>query len=248
MTGPGPGAAAPRDAAGLGPFFAFEVHTRPVPGPPWRPVREVVGDPAVLLERAERVRAHLAAGGGRPPETVELRVAASVTHLGLAARLLSPLLALAAVHRAAPDLDLDAVHWQPLLGGPFPLSLPYAGLRRAPFTPSGAARWAAGLVDGPMAELAGAAAALSVSRQVLWGNVASAVNAAAAGIAAAAPVHAATAGRLAALLLDHPRLARSAIRGTGATPFRRRNCCLIYRAAPGPARAVCGDCVLTARR
>jgi ferric iron reductase protein FhuF len=43
-------------------------------------------------------------------------------------------------------------------------------------------------------------------------------------------------------LMSRPRL-----RGTGTSidgRFRRRTCCLIYRAAPGRDGAVCGDCVL----
>jgi ferric iron reductase protein FhuF len=34
--------------------------------------------------------------------------------------------------------------------------------------------------------------------------------------------------------------------GTVGTDFCRRSCCLIYRAAPAGAPAICGDCVLTA--
>ncbi|MGH3825441.1 MAG: (2Fe-2S)-binding protein [Pseudonocardiaceae bacterium] len=49
---------------------------------------------------------------------------------------------------------------------------------------------------------------------------------------------------IASLLLDQPPL-----RGTSIVSadrgFRRRSCCLIYRAAPNAAGAVCGDCVLS---
>ncbi len=246
------GAAARHEAAAPGPFFAFDLHpATAAPAPPWRPVRELVTEPAVLRERVSAVRAHLAAAGGRPTEAVELRVAASVTHLGLAARLMSPLFALVTVHGALPAPVLDGLYWQPALGGPFPLSLPDDRLHTDPSPVSGAVHrtgWAASLVEQVLTELVEAVEALSVSRHVLWGNTASAVNGAATAIARAVPDRAAGARELAALLLNHPRLRDSATPARGTTPFRRRNCCLIYRAAPGPATAVCGDCVLTPRR
>jgi hypothetical protein len=54
---------------------------------------ELVDAPRILRDRVAAVRARLAATGGQAPEAVELRVAASVTHLGLLARLVSPALA-----------------------------------------------------------------------------------------------------------------------------------------------------------
>jgi ferric iron reductase protein FhuF len=69
-----------------------------------------------------------------------------------------------------------------------------------------------------------------VSNQILWGNVASALHGAA------------------ALIGEHTAvdqlMSRPPLRGTGSIidgQFRRRTCCLIYRAAPG---RFCGDCVL----
>ena len=83
----------------------------------------------LLAERAAGVRAYLAAAGGQPPEAVEPRVAASVAHLGLAARLVSPALAAAVLHGRPLGCDLGAVRWQPALGGPVPLSLPDDAVR-----------------------------------------------------------------------------------------------------------------------
>jgi len=56
------------------------------------------------------------------------------------------------------------------------------------------------------------------------------------------PQHAESARALGAELLE-----RAPLRGTGNLvdgEFRRRSCCLIYRAAPGRDGPVCGDCVL----
>jgi FhuF 2Fe-2S C-terminal domain len=292
--------------AELGPFFAvaahqaFSAHEMPAPhevspahdvpaaqevsaarpdGGPWRSMGELADGSGVLAARVAEVRALLAAGGGRPAEAVELRVAASVTHLGLAARIVSPYLALAVLYGRAPvGLRLADLRWQPALGGPYPLSLPCQGASGptppgqgepsaaeapargpVPLAPSrspgrradpagglqaladGLAR---GLVEGPVRELVDACGALRVSPHVLWGNVASAVNGAAGMIAAVRPQDAARAHAIAGLLTD-----RSALRGTGVrTPagaFRRRGCCLIYRAAPGGSGALCGDCALS---
>ncbi|WP_042404144.1 (2Fe-2S)-binding protein [Streptacidiphilus carbonis] len=253
--------------AALGPFFAFEAHDpRLPPATPWRSMRELTDDPAVLAERVAAVRGYLAAAGGQPGHAVELRVAASVTHLGLVARILSPALALAVVEGDTRPLDLAELRWQPVPGGLFPLSLPrlprlprVPPTRRLPPLPPlpqeqpmaegpEPSAWAAALVGGPLTELVRAAGALSVSRRVLWGNVASAVNGSAAAVIGASPAHAGRTRALAALLLTQPALQGTATGAAGVRGFRRRSCCLIYRAAPKADGPVCGDCVLTRRR
>ena len=237
--------------SGFGAYFAVDVHDPgSAPGDGWRPVSDLVDDPGVLRARAEEARAVLAAG--RPAGAVELRVAASVVHLGLTARLLSPLLALAALDGVDRVPALADLRRRGALGGAFPLSLPRSLLEApSPAVPDDE-RWAADVVAGPLADLSRAVAALVPSAHTRRGNIASAVHGA---------VTVLTAGRphrrvrdLAALLLARPEL-RAAATGEPGTPgFRRRNCCLIYRAAvpaPGaarparPARPVCGDCVLT---
>jgi ferric iron reductase protein FhuF len=112
-------------------------------------------------------------------------------------------------------------------------------------TPERLARLLASRVlDGPVRDLVEATARLSVSRRVLWGNVASAVNGAASMIATGQPAWADRSRMIASLLLDQPPLqGTSAASATGG--FRRRSCCLIYRAAPNAAGAVCGDCVIS---
>jgi FhuF 2Fe-2S C-terminal domain len=207
-----------------GPFFAVESHgAGTVPPAPWRPLRDLLDDPDVLRERVSGVRDYLAAG--RPPEAVPVRVAASVAHLGLVARLVSPSFG-CAVH-SGRFLALDDAWWRPALGGAFPLSV------SASFVDS-----ADGLFDGWLRGLVDAVRGFSVSERVLWGNVASAVN----GASVVVPARwGALARAVAAELLARPQL-RDAWERPGGR-FRRRSCCLIYRAGAGPG-GVCGDCVL----
>jgi hypothetical protein len=240
-------AAAPRllaELAALGPYFAVDVH-RPgaPPRPPWQPLGELVSSPDALAGRIGEVRERLAAAAGCPPGDVEFRVAASIAQLGLCARLLSPALGAAAAGRALP-VDIAQARWVPSLGGPFRLSLPDTVLEASTARTSAAAGLAAtaGLLAGPIAQIVRAVQAMAVSPQVLWGNVASAVNGAATMIAAARPDLAAPAAGAAATLLGQPVLAGT-YQGRPLAGFRRRNCCLIYRLSPS-APAYCGDCVL----
>jgi hypothetical protein len=230
------------DTEPLGPFFAVHTHREAAPAAPWRAISELVTDPAVLRDRVRAVREYLAAGGGQAPDAVEARVAASVTHLGLVARLVSPALAVAVGDGALLDLDPHHTWWQPTIGGAFPLSV--AEHSAGPVEPDQLVqRLAERLLDGPVRTINAVVAPMSVSGHVLWGNVASAVHGAASMIATGRPSWARRATAIAARLLDLPPL-----RGTGdvvAGRFRRRSCCLIYRAAPGRTGPVCGDCVLT---
>jgi FhuF-like iron-sulfur protein len=222
---------------GLGPFFEVDFHDRDaVAEPPWRPLADVLDDGPVLRDRVARVRHVLAAGGEQADGAVELRVAASVTHLGIAARLISPVLAVAVGSGAV--LDLDGSWWQPTLGGAVPLSV----CEPLDARPDDLAAAVLASLAGPLRRLDAAAARFSLSRHVRWGNVASGVNGAATMLAAARPEWTARTGALVAALF-----ARSPLRGTATTVdgrFRRRSCCLIYRAAPGHAGPKCGDCVL----
>ncbi len=242
------------DLAALGPYFAVDVHRAAAPPqPPWQPLGELIGSPDALAARIGEVRERLAAAAGRPPASVEFRVAASIAQLGLCARLLSPALGAAAVGRALP-VDAAQARWIPALGGPFRLSLPdtalpdtalpdtalaASGVRSSAAGPAAAAE----LLAGPITQIVRAVQAMAVSPRVLWGNVASAVNGAATMIAAARPDLAAPAAGAAAALLGEPVLAGT-YQGRPLTSFRRRNCCLIYRLSPA-APTYCGDCVLT---
>jgi hypothetical protein len=193
-------------------------------------MRELVDDPQVLRERVVAVRAHLA--GGRPADQVPLRVAASVAHLGLVARLVSPALGVAVHSGRFPSLALADLWWQSELGGAFPLSIGVTG----DSDPR--------LVTGAVRELSGLIGAYSVSERVLWGNVASAINGAATMAGRARPDLAARATTVASAVLDQPLL-RDAGKRHPDGRFQRRSCCLIYQASPTNRRAaLCGDCVL----
>ena len=219
----------------LGPFFAHEQHpSGTVAVAPWRTMSELLDDPAVLEHRVMATRAYLAAAGGQVFEAVEVRVAASITHLGLVARLVSPAIGTAVLGDGVPPLDLGSVHWQPVLGGAFPLSL---------VPPNTARDLSTELFEGPVPALNEATQPFGVSDHILRGNVASAINGASVALTNAAPQLANRAAEVAANLLAHPTL-----RDTHTTDgtFRRRSCCLIYRAAPNHAGALCGDCALSA--
>jgi hypothetical protein len=237
-----------RDLASFGPFFAVHTHTPgSAPRKPWRAMSELVEDPEILKDRVAAVRARLAAATGQPPNAVELRVAASVTHLGLVARLISPVHAVAVTSGALLEVNLPSTWWQPQLGGAFPLSVPRhvhadAINRDAKFERL-ACMLATHILNGPIRNLVQATMALSVSAHILWGNVASALNGAASMIATCQPAWTDRSRLIASLLLDQPPLRHTSTNSVNGS-FRRRSCCLIYRTTPNTPAAVCGDCIL----
>jgi hypothetical protein len=197
------------------------------------------------------VQAGLAAASGRPAEQIEFRVAASVAQFGIAARLICPVFGSAVLDAEIP-IDVAYARWVPALGGPFRLSLPDTGFEGTAFESApGQSQTPAGddvreplhsLLGGPIGSLVEMTAAMATSRRVLWGNVASAINGAAAMISATQPELTAAATATASAMLGFPALA-GVYQGQPVTTFRRRNCCLIYRLATSPAE-YCGDCIL----
>jgi len=251
-TPPAAGAGLLADLAALGPYFAVEVHRPGSPlRPPWQSLGELTGSPGALAGRIGEVRERLAAAAGCPAASVEFRVAASIAQLGLCARLLSPALGAAAAGRTLP-VDVGQARWVPALGGPFRLSLPETAVPEAAMPeaamPEAAVAAEAGttatdaLLAGPITQIVRAVEAMAVSPRVLWGNVASAINSAAAMIAAARPDLAGPAAETAAAMLANPALTGT-FQGRPLQGFRRRNCCLIYRLSP-ERPAYCGDCIL----
>jgi hypothetical protein len=237
--------------ARLGPYFAVETH-RPRAGirRPWQPLSSLLGSAQALGTRITDVRAALAATADRPPDQIEFRVAASVAQLGLAARLISPALGSAVLGFALP-VDPAQAWWVPALGGPFRLSLSQAAIASSPSPGQPAAgdevrEQLLGLLHGPIRSLVEMTAPMARSRRVLWGNVASAINGAAAMVAMARPALAADAAATASAMLQFPALAGS-YRGDPVDTFRRQSCCLIYRIASPPATEYCGDCILGQR-
>lgn len=247
------------DLAALGPFFAVGSHPPgQAPVLPWRPVSELTTPSQALRDRIGAVRATLVAQRGLAADGIEPRVAASAVHLGLAARLTAPALG-AAVLRLPVDLRPGRLWWQDRSGGPVPVSVPLPAVpgERPVGGPRGepaalADDWGL-LLDELLAPMTAAIARLApVSDRVLRGNVASAVNTAAAQVARQRPDLAQDAWQVARVLFAEPWL-----RGEPAPPgpeFRRSSCCLFYRLALSYRQAqrdpsaVCGDCVLGARR
>lgn len=244
------GAAALAQASGVGPYFTIEPLTS---RGQWQPLSQLVSDPAVLAERAARVRLGLARGAGIAVGQVEVRVAASIMFLGLASQLVSPQLGAAVIAGVLPRLTVGDLWWRPVDGGPWPLAARPAGV-----TAVGRLITRSQLDDAATAlseQIAGITAPLAasfatvfrLSAQVLRGNVASALAGAAGVLAGAVPERAGAAVRLTERVL-----AMSPLRGAGSlvTPgpdqtgiiFVRRSCCLYYRI---PGSRTCGDCVLT---
>lgn len=214
----------------LGPFFAVDTHAAGSRiEPPWHPMSVLTADPDLLAAHVEGVRRQLSASGGPPVDT---RTAASVAQLGLAARVISPALAIAVLCGDWPRLSLAELRWQRVPGGTFPLSVSDTAL---------AAGTPADLLGGLLSDLVDCALPLSVSRKVLWGNIASAVNGAAMVLAGTRPDAARRTWDLAGELLGQPALRETWDTDSGRR-FRRLSCCLIYRASR--TAAVCGDCVL----
>ncbi|MFI9274361.1 (2Fe-2S)-binding protein [Kitasatospora sp. NPDC052896] len=202
----------------LGGFFAVGTGEPPAAA---RPLRELyaTGPGTALARRVATVAGRLG--------TAEPRVAASVVHLGLAARLWSVTLGAAALGGVVPELRPDRTYWQlpeqglPELWVPDPIG--------APASASALHRL---VVVEQLTPLAAAVrAAAPVSERLLWGNAASALT------GASRMLPGPTARGYARDLLTRAPLA-----GTLTPGLRRRSCCLYYRLPNG---GLCGDCVFT---
>ncbi|MEU8820744.1 (2Fe-2S)-binding protein [Actinoplanes sp. NPDC048796] len=209
-------------AARFGPYFVWEPYDG---GSDWRPYTDLV-KPEVVAERVEVARGILGRMSGLRRDDIEERVVASITFLGLASRLLSPVLGAAVAGGALPVPDPAKLWWRPVAGGPIP------------FAQRGLTAVEGGRVPGlelvePVLEVFRRRFVLSP--KVLWGNVASALGGAAAmiGRPEAAP--------LVAAALDLVQLRGMAT--WDGSRLARRNCCLYYRI---PGGGTCGDCVLAA--
>lgn len=210
----------------IGGFFATRTGE---PGPGHLPLSRLhAGDIAPLTARVDRVAARL--------RTPERRVAASIAHLGLAARLWSTALGPAALHGEFPDPAAGALYWDPELSSPDDLCWTRAGSLPGTVDSIREAVQFGHLV--PLAEaLRGD---VRISRRLLWGNAGSALAGALREIHRWArerdrPEVADRATALTTGLLDHPDLSGT-VRGAA---LRRTSCCLYYRC---PGGGLCGDC------
>lgn len=225
-------------AAEVGPFFVLDRWT---PGAGWRPLAELAERPDVLVERVAAARQLLAERSRVTVDEIEERATASIVFLGLAARLVSPAFACAALADRVPDLRLDAQWWQPVVGGPWPLARSTVDGSQ-PAGPSLAEDLDARIlrpIVAPVLDNFGRTFALSP--QVLWGNVASSLAGALTMLRTARPDRAEVATRIVGQLLEHGTLAGTGDLDPAAPSFVRRSCCLFYRV---PGAGICGDCVL----
>lgn len=178
------------------------------------------------------------------------RVAASITFQGLAALLVSAPFAAAVVHGALPVLTPRTLHWTPTTDGPWPLWCADPPLRPVPSVDDAAGALAGAVVEQHLTPLIDAVRAqVRVSPRVLVGNAASTVASARRMVATHWPASADRAASVARRLLDTGLLAGAGELRAPAGPdrhwsFRRRSCCLYYRARDG---GLCGDCVLLDR-
>jgi len=246
----------------VGPYFAVRVG-----GPDDVPPDGFLPLSSLYAAQADGLLGRRIGAAAQRLRTPELRVAASILHLGLAARLWSVTLGAAALGRLVPDLDPAHVHYRWPATGPLDLWLPGTA-------PDGPGRTApvddADLADAVHRSVieqnlvplhAAVRAVVPVAEGLLWGNAASALAGALqvlrTQIAPGRPDAAATALRVTqALLAAAPLLGTGTLTvdrtrppspaGLGARSaaatlrFRRRSCCLYYRV---PGGGICGDCV-----
>ncbi|MGQ0464497.1 MAG: (2Fe-2S)-binding protein [Sporichthyaceae bacterium] len=228
-------------AAQAGPFYELWTE-EPAPSGemPWHPFAGLVGGD-LLTARVAAVTAVLGERARVPAADIDARAAASLVHLGLVARLVSPTLAAAVLGGALLHVETAGLYWRDVLG-PVPLTHPH--VESTAVDPNDhaavAAFLGAALAEGPVADLTEAVARLGVSRRVLWGNVASSFAAAATGLVRAGPDSAVRVSAVA-----RATLARDPLAGHGefapGRGFVRTSCCLYYRV---PGGGYCGDCVL----
>jgi hypothetical protein len=225
-----------RQVAEIGPFFAL---TLDPPGPGRIAFADFVGDHDSVAAAVTQARTQLAAAAGVDESAVEPRAAASVWHLGVVARVVSPALGAAALAGWCPRLD--RVQWE---SGPAPSALAVRTDELDGTAVAGSAAAAAALeasvIDSILAPLTRTVATVgSVSDHVLWGNVWSAFAGAAVMIARARPASGGDALAIVRALVeagDRPMPGRYL-----SGRYRRDTCCLYYRL---PRAGLCGDCVL----
>lgn len=225
------------DLSGMGPFFDLQIWVDEGAADRWRPLETLLTAEA-LCRRSEQMARHLAGQAGISPCRVEPRVAASVMHLGVAARLTSPWIGLAALGILLP-VRLEDLRWSPVPGSGFSMSVSPRTFDRE--RSGNLAQWANELIEELLAPLTNLAHGSSTG---LWGNLASAVNG---GVVAAGYTRPALqpAMRSVAESVLRALPVRPTYQGTiGTARFRRCSCCLLYRVE---GRGLCGDCVLLDR-
>ncbi|WP_262391537.1 (2Fe-2S)-binding protein [Nocardiopsis sp. CNR-923] len=170
-------------------------------------------------------------------------MAASIFHQGLAARLLSPVVAAGVCHGAL--LDAARFHYDPEREGPVVLrtTQEYA----ATASRQAVADWVEEtVVSGVMERVARVLCRIGkVSPGLLRGNTAAALAGAVRSLGADRPEARPAAETLARALLERPALSGTGgyagADDQGLAVFERTTCCLYYRL---PGQGMCGDCAL----
>ncbi|CDO88018.1 iron reductase [Mycobacterium triplex] len=199
-------------------FFALTVGGD---GPGWHPVRRDYADGFAGLIDTTAQRYH----------TTDLRIAASLVHLGHATRLWSPVLACALAHGVVVDLhDLQRADDGARLRLPEPVGEPVTDV---------AAQVYRLVVQHHMQPFA-AGLRVKLAPALLAGNIASALVGASRALLAARPDLRARIVEITESLLNTGVLSGSGTLTGSHLGFRRDSCCLFYRL---PGRSVCGDCV-----
>ncbi|MBW0017867.1 MAG: (2Fe-2S)-binding protein [Mycobacterium sp.] len=187
----------------------------------WHPVTQSYADGFTDLIEATIQRYH----------TTDLRIGASLVHLGHATRLWSPVLACALAYGVIPDLeDLQRADDGAQLRMPEPvgraISLSADLLYRI-------------VVQQHMEPLA-TGLRVNLAPSLLAGNIASALVGASRALLSARPDLRGPIFDVTNSLLDTGVLTGSGVVTGSHLGFRRHSCCLFYRV---PGRSVCGDCV-----
>ncbi|HEV7359775.1 MAG TPA: (2Fe-2S)-binding protein [Mycobacterium sp.] len=188
----------------------------------WHPVHQDYTDGFAGLIDATAKRYH----------ATDLRIGASLVHLGHATRLWSPVLACALAHGVVPDLkDLERADDGAQLRMPEPTG-------RAVQDVSAEVLYRA-VVQHHMQPFA-AGLRVKLAPTLLTGNIASALVGASRALLAARPDLRGAIVEITDSLLDTGVLSGSGVITDSHLGFRRGSCCLFYRI---PGRSVCGDCV-----
>lgn len=235
MSGGGtPGGAELAALAGLGEYFTLPVLTGTVPDTEWCSLADLFAD-TVLTDHVRRTHAAMTTASGCPPQQIPVRVAASSFQLGVAARLLSPVIGAALCFGAVPVLDRHSLRWQPSL-----THTPRFAVAGPDWADTGAADAIAATVVPALIDVGAHLDRLfSLSTRVTLGNIASAANGAVTVLGMSRP-ELLVAGRDLIRALLHT----AALAGSGSFTgdrFTRRSCCLYYQV---PRSGLCGDCVL----
>jgi ferric iron reductase protein FhuF len=199
-------------------------------------------DETSVRDFTERTRSAIAASMSVDSSRIPLRMAASSFHLNVVARLMSPVIAAAALCGEVPRFTRESVKWLGSTG-----HAPQFGVTDLDWAPAPTPTRAAEVISqSVLASIVGPfndtlASALSLSAHVSWGNAISTANGAVTVMSMARPDLEQPGRALVRALLD-----TESLRNTGGFTdgrFVRRSCCLFYQA---PGAGLCGDCVLTA--